>query len=193
MKNVSKQILMFSIIGLLFGSCSRFSDVSIVKRHYRSGYHVEVLAQNPVKKQEASTPEATIISAARNEQTVKKFRAISSSSENAAITKKEKINANQFNRTISGTPLVLNREVNNPNKEVESTGRAFLKNEIVTLKHKYDGERHHTLGGLLWFIVVLLLILFLLNFILTLNLGGLVYVILVVALILLLFRLIGML
>jgi hypothetical protein len=206
MKKIAIHILMFSMVGLLFDSCSRFSDVAIAKRHYRSGYYIETSASvNSVKKQETKVPQ-TIAASDKgvqqniNEtQTMNEIRTISSGNYNKAIAEKKENFATTKLRDIKSTvhailhPEILSPDINNPNKGSEVYRRIFPKDEITALNHRYDDGGRHALGGVLWFLVVLLLILFLLNFLLELNLGGLVYLILVVALILLLFRLIGML
>lgn len=199
MKKLSAQILVFSITGLLFASCSHFSTVSIAKRHYRSGYYVESYASNnSIRREETKAPESAMTAVNGNQPNIITSRPVSSGSESTALTEKMENIDGQITKIRSSAhpinhPAILISDFNTSNKAVESNGRTFQKNEIVALKRRYDGEGRHGLGGILWFLVVLLLILFLLNFILTLNLGGLVYIILVIALILLLFRLIGML
>ena len=189
---------MFSLIGLLFTSCSRFSTISVAKRHYRNGYYVEAFAQNPVKKQETKPSTMPTLSTNKNQSNTTSQNSISLGKGSKTITEVRNDIVNQVNNKKSDKrllfhPAIPSSEFSLLNKVVEPVGNTLLKKEIIKLRHRDDGERHHALGGFLWFLIVFLLILFLLNFILSLNLGGLVYIILVVAVILLLFRLIGML
>jgi len=192
MKKTFTQILMLSVIGLCLSSCSRFSNLSVTKRHYRGGYNIETYSlRNPSKihetrELEEKIPQSTITDQRVNQQNLAKLRSI------APETSARAISVKSVNHTVYPTEN-LQPAFRNSMKEPEVNRSAFHKNTMVSMERKYEGEGRHGLGGILWFIVVLLLILFLLNFILTLNLGGLVYIILVIALILLLFRLIGML
>ncbi len=194
MKKLSISIFIAALTGLLFSSCSHFSDVSMTKRHYRNGYYIETYASGkPVQKQEVKQEEA------RSKETdLPELKPNTLVNNEATLTKGVENTMNQDgqikkNRTAIYTmshPTLNNSNLNaDPDKELTVTQKG---NKITRLEHRYEGD-HHGIGGILWFLIVLLLILFLLNFILSFNLGGLVYIILVIALILLLFRLIGML
>ena len=195
MKKVASSVYVFAMVGILISSCSRFSDVSILKRHYRSGYYVENCSVSKPAQKESTKPQepkqqvATAPVDKGDQQSHNEFRRLAAKDRSITIADRNGITESQTKK--SGTVL---SSIESPIKEMATVRKVFKESKITTLKHSYDGgEGHGGLGGLLWLIVVVLLILFLLNFLLTLNLGGLVYIILVVALILLLFRLIGLL
>ncbi len=199
-------LLLSALAGLLF-SCSTHSNIGITKRHYRSGYFVESYASNAVKKAKPFQQASDKITADNT-----------NSAESAQLTDKQATALeNNQNVTLSTSEVLAKNDVlaknkvpiSNPNLvEKSNKSSLFVKNTLAEIpfyrfaseKRKYTFLRTRTqddprfsLGGFLWFIIVLLLILFILNFLLSFNLGGLVYLILLIALILLLFRLIGML
>jgi uncharacterized membrane protein YqaE (UPF0057 family) len=58
MKKSSHVIIMLLCSGILLSSCSRLSDISITKRHYRGGYYVDLGGshkQNKTKQQAPAT------------------------------------------------------------------------------------------------------------------------------------------
>lgn len=197
MKRSALSVYVFTVVGILLSSCSRFSDVSILKRHYRSGYYVETVAiSKPVKQGETKLEETqpaqqqTAITPVyqSNQQKQSEFRSLKHNVKGIISAEKIENSENRFKNT--GTVF---RSLDTPVKGTVAIRRISHESNSTALKHSNDGGEHHGLGGLLWLIIVVLLILFLLNFLLALDLGSLVYIILVVALILLLFRLIGML
>ena len=195
MKKITLSVYVLAVAVILLSSCSRFSDVSLLKRHYRSGYYVETCsASKPSQKTKAESQESNQQAAITpvdkgTQQKQSEFRRITPVNKNIDIAERVENKESQ----IKKSETVL-RSFEAPVETNETSRKISNESKILNLKQAYDGGEHHSaLGGLLWLIIVVLLILFLLNFILTLNLGSLVYIILVVALILLLFRLIGML
>ncbi len=195
MKKSALSVCVFAVVGILLSSCSRFSDVSVLKRHYRNGYYVETCTNKKfVQKETAKLPElnkqiATAPVDKDNQQKPSELRNVAPMDKNIAVAARIENKENQVRKTET-----ILRSFNAPVKGTKASSEISNESKLVILNHSYDGGEHHSaLGGLLWLIIVVLLILFLLNFILALNLGSLVYIILVVALILLLFRLIGML
>jgi hypothetical protein len=195
MKQTSAKFLLFSILAALLYSCSTNNSIGITKRHYRNGYFIE----NPVfvssKKEKPSPASTAKITVATDNST--ETREKSPTAENLTPYANPEISTDLSDskavpvltegrhKSISAAKNVL--------PEIPFYKTISAKRTRSFLKMPDEGDHHFSLGGFLWFIIVLLLILFLLNFLLSFNLGGLVYLILLIAVILLLFRLIGML
>jgi hypothetical protein len=184
MKNSTLFIIAILSVFLL-SSCSSISDFSITKRHYRSGYYVNLHSKQNSKIANQIAEQKTT-----NESEQPSLLFFASASED----KSQEINAPVVSETSFGTDnekiaallIANNKNASAPfknNIKKSAIKKAFVKNITKT---KYDGG----LGDFIWALIGILVLVFLLSLILGgWGLGGLIYIFLVAALVLLLFRL----
>ncbi|MES2139989.1 MAG: DUF5670 family protein [Bacteroidota bacterium] len=203
MKKLFTLIIFFVATSIFFTSCNQTVGISLTKRHYRSGYNLEVSGKpSKVKTAELETMEntspeeleyASIQSSGENYIKPKPMSFIDNSSENTIKADNE---ANVVNNNGTGH---LNKTTSKPLSKIISSVKRIAKTPFL-LKHviseneisfgKDDDTRDK--GGLIWTIIAVLLVLWLLSLLTGgWGLGGLLYLFLVVALVLILLRLLG--
>lgn len=203
MKKLFTLIIFFVATSIFFTSCNQTVGISLTKRHYRSGYNLEVSGKpSKVKTAEVETIEntapeeqeyASIQSSGENYIKPKPMSFTDNSSENTVKVDNE---ANVANNKGAGH---LNKTTSKPSSKIISSVKSIAKrpfsfknvfSQIKTSVLNVDSD--HGGGSLIWTIIVVLLVLWLLSLLTGgWGLGGLLYLFLVVALVLILLRLLG--
>ncbi|HET7819799.1 MAG TPA: lmo0937 family membrane protein [Bacteroidia bacterium] len=194
MKKTIYPLVLFIIAGILLTSCStQLSTVSIKKRHYRSGYYVDIA--NSKKNNESVIQEQQPIDTKQITNKITDNKTIAETTTPATIL--ETTPAQKNEKTIP-KDLTASAVKHTPTQ----TGKIKLKHITSSEELKNIAERAQYLsdinkgnnnnGGLIWTIIVILLVLWLLALLTGgWGLGGLIYLLLVIALILLILKLLG--
>jgi cobalamin biosynthesis Mg chelatase CobN len=191
MKKIIYSLFLFAAAAMLFASCStNLSTFSITKRHYRSGYYIDMATtkhktETASQKVKTTVAETTPVTQATVENNVlEPAPVIMTPATSADATPKAKRETPKI-ITASTTPSAVSSE----KKTITPNTITELKNIRTVAKSISSQEegRH----SLLWFIVVILIVLFVLSLLLNTGLGSIIYLLLVIALILILFRLLG--
>jgi hypothetical protein len=198
MKKIITSVFTLTLIGLMFTSCRHYSDLSIAKRHYRSGYYVEY---NSGKKADPTTQQAK----ANPEKSKSEVKTSIPATTNPNSTSDNQVNLNDKASSSSFTlakklrhaqALITTPDIHSiqpeQNKSIPESKILPLENKKIFLQE----ARHHGEGGgghsLLWWIIVLLIVICLLDLLAGGFLGGLLYLLLVIAVVLLILRLLEM-
>lgn len=168
------------LAGLLLSSCS--SNISIVKRHYRSGYYVDYTRKAPAINYASDKPEREF------------FLTSLSSPELNGIPEEYFTGKNQLNAALIDVPAdkktpfkyrqPFTKQLFNQPLIIPKTTTTKIESKVASYEGNAGGDR----GGraalsLLWIVIIVVLILWLLGLIV--GVGGLINLLLVVALILL--------
>ncbi len=208
MKRIITSAFTFGLIALIFTSCSRYSDLSIAKRHYRSGYYVEY---NSGRKAEPTVQEAKVNTGKTNSQVDINIPSNTKTLANSIVQAKP---TNQTNTTATTSSpsspnnnFALAKKFRNaapaePSSDIRKIEQVqhksieYTKALFHSTKNYVEEARHHGGGGghsLLWWIIVILLVICVIDLLDNGFLGTLIWLILVIALVLLLLRLLEML
>lgn len=179
-----KKLLIFSMLCILAGmslsSCS--SNISIVKRHYRSGYYVDYNKKAPAVNYTSNKPER------------KTTLTTLPSPEIPGIPEQYVASENQPSARLMDVPAdkkisfkykhgVAKQEFNQPLTITKSAAPA-VTNKIASYEGNMGGDRSERAAlSLLWIVIIVILILWLLGLIA--GVGGLINLLLVIALVLL--------
>ncbi len=202
MKKLFTLILFFVTTSIFFTSCNQTVGISLTKRHYRSGYNLEVSGKpSKVKTAEVETIENT----APEEQ---EYASTQSSGENYIKPKPMSFTDNSSENTVKvdneanvannkGTTRLDKTPSSKPSSKIVSSVKSIAKSPF-SFKKVFSQiktsvvDSDHGGGSLIWTIIVVLLVLWLLSLLTGgWGLGGLLYLFLVVALVLILLRLLG--
>ena len=182
---------------IIFSSCGS-TGVSLTKRHYRSGYNLEVSSAKTTETKHVNVAEVP----AKEVETIVVERptevaSANSSNENSIIKHKPfSFNSNyettsEDSRTTAGENTgvaVKGIKIKNVVKKVTAIREAVNLKQIINHKAE-DGDR--SLGGLIWTLVGILLVVWLISLLTGgWGLGNFLHIFLVVALVLILLRLI---
>lgn len=193
MKKTHASVFILAFAGFLLSSCESTSNMSITKRHYRNGYYLE--RTNP-NIQMQKMQQTRVLPGERNIKPSNELKLTSGQNRIQPTKNNPETPLGQIKKvktsiyTIDNAGKTIN-EINTPAKGIRENKSIFNKNKIAT--HKiHDGEESNGLGGLLWIIIIVLVILWALSYPLGgFGVGGLIYLLLVIALILLILRLLG--
>jgi hypothetical protein len=204
MKNTSSLIILIFSFALILSSCGSQSGISLTKRHYRNGYHVELgkgklpqTAKVEVKSDEVidieqSTEAEQLINdkvtpGSASLATEPEKQVILANNETAAINHKQDAAVGESEaKPATGKNKLFSEGTGSIKKVIKNSGiKEMIKSNSNTASASEDG------GGLLWTIIAILLVLWLIGLLTGTTLGGLIYILLVVALVLVLIRLLG--
>ncbi len=193
---MKKVILLISscfIVSIILTSCGT-TGVSLTKRHYRSGYNLEVSSaqtksgSKAEKISEAQTPDETVEAVVETPVEIQ-YASAGETNENSYIKHKPvSFNQKDVASAESGSKAGIS-EKKESKKLISAVAKvSSIKNTInKTFKRAHEGTN---LGGLIWTIAVILLVLWLISLLTGgWGLGGFLHIFLVVALILILLRL----
>jgi len=201
MKRLGHSLFLLTIASLLLDSCStQLTTASITKRHYRSGYFVDMgnakhktesiaLKTIPVTTESAVIEKSpgTQITSANNISENTPFTTVSSSGSNAISKTKKDISKELTASTQKHTETSNLKQFITPNTLQE------IKNIKAISKYiKSENKGHKNNHSLLWTIVVILLLLWIISYLMGgWGLGGILNLLLVIALILIILSLLG--
>lgn len=181
---------------IIFSSCGT-TGVSLTKRHYRSGYNLEIssakthveakkesVAEIPVNEIEsvAEMPTELASAGSSNENNIIKHKPFSFNSIET-IPEETTASANENTNTV-----VKGNKVKNVVKKVAAVKESINLKRIINHTAADDGR---SLGGLIWTLIGILLVVWLISLLTGgWGLGNFLHIFLVVALVLILLRLI---
>jgi hypothetical protein len=183
-QNPMKKLLTYStlciVAGILLSSCS--SNVSIAKRHYRSGYYVAYSKKAPAVNYSSAKPER------------KPMLALLPSPELPGIPEQYVSAENQINTTLidvpadKKTPLkvrhTIAKQIINQPVTIAKSATQTVTNNVSSYEGNVGGDRGERAAlSLLWIVIIVILILWILG--LAAGVGGFINLLLVIALILL--------
>lgn len=190
MKKITYSLYILAAVFLL-SSCSWLSTLSITKRHYSKGYHIDMVAKHKTEAiKQAITSETSSVKQSApgnnifettaqhptaNGRTVAKPANELTSSKEIIASIVKPAGANKFSNLVPNTLEEL--------KNINATGKVYVSESKAR-----DSNSH----GLLWTIIVILLVLWLLSLLTGgWGLGGLLHLLLVIALILIILTLLN--
>lgn len=196
MKKIAYSLFLFAGAAMLLASCStQLSNVSVTKRHYRSGYYVDMgnaKHKTEVASQKTIVPAietAPVLQVKEENNVSKSTPVITSVATNPIASKKNKqdipkeLTASSHKHSASGSLMQL--PVPNTVKELKNIQ---VISKVLASENKRNNDGNHSL---IWTIIVILLVLWLVSILLDYSFGGLIYLLLVIALVLILLRLLG--
>ena len=191
MKKIIYSLFLFAAAAMLFASCStNLSTLSVTKRHYRSGYYVDM----GTTKHKTETASQKVKTTVAETTPVTQDAVDNNVSEPAPVIMTPATSADATPKVKKETPKVITASTTP--SAVSSEKKTITPNTITELKNirtvaKSISSQEEGRHSLLWFIVVILIVLFVLSLLLNTGLGSIIYLLLVIALVLILLRLLG--
>lgn len=195
MKKITYSLFLFAATAMLLASCStQLSNVSVTKRHYRSGYYVDMgnaKHKTEIASQKTIVPaiETVPVSQVKEANNVSESTPIITTTASGTIASKKnkqdipkELIASSHKHSASGSLTQL---------PVPNTVKELKNIQVISniLSESKSNDHNHSL---LWTIIVILLILWLISFLMGgWGLGGLLNLLLVIALILIILSLLG--
>ena len=180
--------LSIACLGILLSSCG--SNFTITKRHYNSGYYVDI-----VKNYKAKSEKKTEVAPALLPQ------ATTASPEKTIVEQKDVVvNTNQTAGTVNNTSPISTKATKShsnymshkrvkevPVEQPQIMNKPVVQNDITTAPENISQDDNGRAAlSLLWIVIVIVLILWLIGLLADgFGLGGLINLLLVIALILL--------
>lgn len=193
MKKITRSLFLLAAASLFLASCSQLANMTITKRHFNSGYYVDMgnaKHKTEAIAQQTKAPAAEITPVAQTANTNKTAEPVKTPATavaTAAPGKKKDISrglmASALKHDASGN--VKPTLVPNTLQELKSM-KALSKR--IALESKGNNNNH----SLLWTIIVIILIIWLVSYLMGgWGLGGLLNLLLLIALILIILALLG--
>lgn len=188
MKNLLISVLLVICGSILFTSCNQ--GISLTKRHYRNGYHVEYASKKPTIKPKEDNSSAVESAVVASQESVEDAGNQQISIRNEIRDDQKKISSNKKNDPLIQKPVDQTVDFkgalsNNFTKEgKKSSTKIVLKDNFQTLNNlKNSGEDARSL---FWLVITIIILLWLIAFLTGgWGLGGVIHLLLLVALILL--------
>jgi hypothetical protein len=192
MKKTIYSLSFFIVVGILLSSCStQLSTLSITKRHYRNGYHIDFAQAKRKAESDTHRAKSTLAPLAKEvalreskEKTIQTITVVESTTSSMEDVKSE---SKEITASTTKPHFVKIRSVK-PSLSVEEVKTILDRNEKVKAVNLNKGGGN---SNLVWTIIAILLILILLSLLTGGWLGGLLYLVLVVLVVLLLLKLLG--
>jgi hypothetical protein len=191
MKNLLFYLILFISGSILFTSCNQ--NMSLTKRHYRNGYHVEYASKRPViKSKETEAPEISM-----SEITGKTVKETQATETNQPILREESIAQTNTANSNKNPEPVFNKKSSAKRSSVHAkpfadviTPQAKTDRSKLSIKDKFQAakslSRDDDAHSLFWIVITIIAILYLIALVTGgWGLGGAIHVLLVIALVLL--------